>query len=171
MSSAVGGEPVYGGHLLPWCCQGSQRGRVGDGGIRTPGRVAPTLDFESSAFNHSATSPEARSLGSGASGNDSLCAGQLEFAAAVAEGGTPRGAVRGFMARAAANRRASSHQGAMSWAPTGSPDCVRPTGADRAGRPARLTGSVHTSARYMVSGSESLAPSSKAGMGDRSRGE
>ena len=30
----------------------------GEGGIRTLGRVAPTLDFESSTFDHSATSPE-----------------------------------------------------------------------------------------------------------------
>ena len=37
-----------GGFLL---CSG------GEGGIRTHGRVAPTLDFESSTFDHSATSP------------------------------------------------------------------------------------------------------------------
>jgi hypothetical protein len=30
----------------------------GEGGIRTLERVAPLLDFESSAFNHSATSPK-----------------------------------------------------------------------------------------------------------------
>ena len=29
----------------------------GEGGIRTPGTVPRTLDFESSAFNRSATSP------------------------------------------------------------------------------------------------------------------
>lgn len=29
----------------------------GEGGIRTLEQVAPLLDFESSAFNHSATSP------------------------------------------------------------------------------------------------------------------
>ncbi len=29
----------------------------GEGGIRTPGGVTPTSDFESGAFNHSATSP------------------------------------------------------------------------------------------------------------------
>ena len=29
----------------------------GRGGIRTPGRIAPTSDFESDAFNHSATLP------------------------------------------------------------------------------------------------------------------
>ena len=36
-------------------------GKVGGrGGIRTHGRVAPTPDFESGAFNHSATLPTAR---------------------------------------------------------------------------------------------------------------
>ena len=29
----------------------------GEGGIRTHGRFDPTLDFESSTFDHSATSP------------------------------------------------------------------------------------------------------------------
>jgi hypothetical protein len=29
----------------------------GEGGIRTPGTLAGTSDFESGAFNHSATSP------------------------------------------------------------------------------------------------------------------
>lgn len=32
----------------------------GGGGIRTPGGLAPTSDFKSGAFNHSATPPEAR---------------------------------------------------------------------------------------------------------------
>jgi hypothetical protein len=32
----------------------------GRGGIRTPGRIAPTSDFESDAFNHSATLPAVR---------------------------------------------------------------------------------------------------------------
>ena len=30
----------------------------GEGGIRTLGRVAPTPDFESGTFDHSATSPD-----------------------------------------------------------------------------------------------------------------
>ena len=30
----------------------------GEGGIRTHGRLAPTPDFESGTFDHSATSPE-----------------------------------------------------------------------------------------------------------------
>ncbi len=30
----------------------------GEGGIRTLEQIAPLLDFESSAFNHSATSPD-----------------------------------------------------------------------------------------------------------------
>ena len=34
----------------------------GEGGIRTLGRVAPTLDFESSTFDHSATSPDSVSF-------------------------------------------------------------------------------------------------------------
>jgi hypothetical protein len=29
----------------------------GEGGIRTPGKFDPSTDFESAAFNHSATSP------------------------------------------------------------------------------------------------------------------
>ncbi len=32
----------------------------GGGGIRTPGGLAPTSDFKSGAFNHSATPPKAR---------------------------------------------------------------------------------------------------------------
>ena len=32
----------------------------GEGGIRTLGRVAPTPDFESGTFDHSATSPQCR---------------------------------------------------------------------------------------------------------------
>jgi hypothetical protein len=40
----------------------------GEGGIRTPGRVTPTSDFESGAFNHSATSPSFRILGLAVSG-------------------------------------------------------------------------------------------------------
>lgn len=32
--------------------------RNGEGGIRTPVRCDPKLDFESSAFNRSATSPD-----------------------------------------------------------------------------------------------------------------
>src|SRR4030065_2159932 len=32
----------------------------GEGGIRTHGRLAPTPDFESGTFDHSATSPAAR---------------------------------------------------------------------------------------------------------------
>ena len=31
--------------------------RGGEGGIRTHGRLAPTPDFESGTFDHSATSP------------------------------------------------------------------------------------------------------------------
>lgn len=35
----------------------------GEGGIRTPGRVATTIDFESITFGHSATSPGFKLLG------------------------------------------------------------------------------------------------------------
>jgi hypothetical protein len=44
----------------PFRLQASSFG--GEGGIRTHGRVAPTLDFESSTFDHSATSPEFASV-------------------------------------------------------------------------------------------------------------
>src|SRR3989338_6251551 len=36
------------------------KGDGGEGGIRTHGRLAPTPDFESGTFDHSATSPWAR---------------------------------------------------------------------------------------------------------------
>ena len=35
----------------------------GEGGIRTHGKIAPTSDFESGAFNHSATSPKGEKIG------------------------------------------------------------------------------------------------------------
>jgi hypothetical protein len=38
-------------HETPWLVCG------GEGGIRTHGRLAPTPDFESGTFDHSATSP------------------------------------------------------------------------------------------------------------------
>lgn len=46
----------------------------GEGGIRTLGRVAPTLDFESSTFDHSATSPDSVSFVEAAILSGATCA-------------------------------------------------------------------------------------------------
>ncbi len=46
----------------------------GEGGIRTLGRVAPTLDFESSTFDHSATSPDSVSFVEAAILSGAACA-------------------------------------------------------------------------------------------------
>ena len=48
----------------------------------------------------------------------------------------------------------------------GRPAFVKPHGSDRPGSPARLHGSVHTSMRYMDSGSFTFSPSLKAGTGE-----
>ena len=62
--------------------------------------------------------------------------------------------------------RGSPRAGASSWTPTGRPSSPVPKGTEMAGWPARLDGMVHTSDRYMVSGSSVLAPSAKAVVGD-----
>lgn len=49
-------------------------GLGGEGGIRTLGRVAPTLDFESSTFDHSATSPDSVSFVEAAILSGATCA-------------------------------------------------------------------------------------------------
>src|SRR5205814_10568866 len=65
-----------------------------------------------------------------------------------------------LLSRAAATRSiiGSSSAGASTWTPTGSPSSPVPYGTDRAGWPARLEGTVHTSDTYMLSGSPVLAP-------------
>ena len=60
---------------------------------------------------------------------------------------------------------ASSSAGASTCTPTGRPSSPTPNGTDMAGWPARFDGIVHTSFRYMASGS-ALAPSAKAVVGD-----
>src|ERR1700737_3457431 len=56
------------------------------------------------------------------------------------------------------NRVPSDRAGPSSCTPTGSPSSPVPKGTLIAGWPARLVGMVHTSERYMVSGSPVLAP-------------
>ncbi len=50
----------------------------GEGGIRTLGRVAPTLDFESSTFDHSATSPDSVSFVEAAILSGATCTGATQ---------------------------------------------------------------------------------------------
>ncbi len=57
----------------------------GEGGIRTPDRLAPMPHFECGAFNHSATSPEGAILG----------AGPLWLGAFISEDGGPDKARKG----------------------------------------------------------------------------
>ncbi len=54
----------------------------------------------------------------------------------------------------------------MTWTPTGSPSSPTPNGTEMAGSPDRLDGIVHTSLRYMVSGSAVLSPRAKAVVGE-----
>src|SRR6201986_806270 len=49
------------GALQPLSKVGERRRAGGEGGIRTPDRLAPMPHFECGAFNHSATSPGAKS--------------------------------------------------------------------------------------------------------------
>ena len=63
----------------------------GEGGIRTLGRVAPTLDFESSTFDHSATSPDSVSF----------------VEAAILSGATCASAAQGLYHHARTRRRAA----------------------------------------------------------------
>ena len=54
----------------------------------------------------------------------------------------------------------------MICSPTGSPSSAdRPDGTDIAPTPARFTGSVHRSKRYMLSGSSTLSPMGNAVVG------
>ena len=48
---------LFGKIILPEVVEASCNLVCGEGGIRTHGTVTRTLDFESSAFDHSATSP------------------------------------------------------------------------------------------------------------------
>src|SRR5690554_2344718 len=66
---------------------------------------------------------------------------------------------------ATANILSSPRAGAITCIPIGSPASSTPIGTDIAGSPVRLQGKVHTSDRYMASGSSTLAPSSKATVG------
>ena len=59
---------------------------------------------------------------------------------------------------------ASPSAGAISCSPTGSPS-DRPAGTETAALPARLTGMVNTSLRYMASGSSAFSPTGKATVG------
>jgi hypothetical protein len=55
----------YGTGLSPDCETASLTGLAkagGEGGIRTPGRLAPTRDFQSRTIDHSVTSPEVRRM-------------------------------------------------------------------------------------------------------------
>ena len=63
------------------------------------------------------------------------------------------------------NRVPSDRAGPSSCTPTGRPSSPGPNGTLMAGWPARLDGMVHTSDRYMVSGSSTLAPRAKAVVG------
>ena len=55
-SSPADGAVLIKGSRRGWC-PATLRTNGGRGGIRTHGRIAPTPDFESGAFNHSATLP------------------------------------------------------------------------------------------------------------------
>src|SRR5205807_2735811 len=68
--------------------------------------------------------------------------------------------------RAARSSTASPSAGASTCTPIGRPAASRPAGTETAQAPVRLVGIVHTSDRYMASGSDILAPSSKAVVGD-----
>src|ERR1700729_3442591 len=68
--------------------------------------------------------------------------------------------------RATWNMMGSPRAGARTWTPIGRPSSPVPNGTLTAGWPARLEGIVHTSLRYIVSGSEVLAPSGNAVVGD-----
>src|SRR5690606_39030427 len=68
-------------------------------------------------------------------------------------------------AAATLNMVTSSSALAITCTPTGSPSSPVPKGTDMAGCPARFEGIVHTSFRYMASGS-AMAPSSKAVVGE-----
>jgi serine/threonine-protein kinase len=67
---------------------------------------------------------------------------------------------------ATSSSRDSAKGGPMSCSPTGSPCPSSPQGRLMAGTPARLAGSVHTSARYIASGSSTFAPSGQATTGE-----
>jgi len=60
---------------------------------------------------------------------------------------------------------ASPSAGAMSCRPTGRPS-ASPAGTDTAALPARLTGMVNTSDRYMASGSSTRSPIGNATVGE-----
>lgn len=63
----------------------TSRSDGGEGGIRTPDRLAPMPHFECGAFNHSATSPEGAMVG----------AGPLWLGALIGEDGGPDKARKG----------------------------------------------------------------------------
>src|SRR5690606_10086107 len=66
---------------------------------------------------------------------------------------------------AARNSTGSARAGPSSCTPTGRPSSPAPKGTDSAGWPARLDGMVHTSLRYIASGS-ALSPKRKAVVGE-----
>src|SRR5438094_724359 len=68
--------------------------------------------------------------------------------------------------RATRNITDSPSAGASTCTPIGRPPSPAPYGTLMAACPARLVGIVHTSDRYMASGSAALAPSSNATVGD-----
>ena len=68
--------------------------------------------------------------------------------------------------RATRNITASPSAGASTCTPTGRPASPVPYGTLIAAWPARLVGIVHTSERYIASGSADFAPSSNATVGD-----
>ena len=75
-------------------------------------------------------------------------------------------ALRLQVAAAARNMSGSPSAGASTCTPTGRPSSPMPKGTDMAGWPARFDGIVHTSFRYIASGSSVLAPSANAVVGE-----
>src|SRR5699024_3628865 len=75
--------------------------------------------------------------------------------------GPPPALIRASIAAAKEYIRASSRAGAMTCRPTGSPSAI-PLGRESAGSPARLTGIVAKSPRYIASGSSTRSPSLNA---------
>ncbi len=86
---------------------------------------------------------------------------------AVQERSPPHRGLQGtFESRTHGGRAGRRRGGATIWNPTGSPSsAARPAGSDIPGSPARFTGMVVTSLRYMASGSSIFSPRRKAVVG------